>query len=53
VDLKYAGDDEKIAMAGDKRWQHRMMQLMKPFTSADIKYFDLAGKEKVKAWIEN
>jgi hypothetical protein len=51
MDVKHANDYEKTAMVGDKRWQDWITQFMKPFTSADIKYFDLAEKEETRAWI--
>lgn len=50
-DLKHANDFEKVAMVGEKKWQEWMTQIMKPFTSAEIKYFDLEDKQAAKDWI--
>lgn len=51
MDLTHANDYEKIAMVGEKEWQNWITQFMRPFTQADIQYFDLSEKEKAKAWI--
>ncbi|MGY8914825.1 MAG: STAS/SEC14 domain-containing protein, partial [Flavobacteriales bacterium] len=52
-DTAHAKDYEKIAMVGDKKWQEWIAQFMKPFTNADIRYFDLKDKETAKQWIKN
>lgn len=52
MDIKHANDYDKIAMVGDKEWQDLMTTLMKPFTSAELKYFKLADKEQAKQWIQ-
>lgn len=41
MDAKHADDYEKIVMVGDSNWQDWMTQLIKPFTAAEIKFFDL------------
>ena len=51
-DVKHANDYEKIAMVGDKRWEKWMTDLMKPFTPAEIKFFELAEREKALTWIK-
>jgi hypothetical protein len=51
MDMSHADDYEKIAMVGDKKWQDWITQFMKPFTNADIRYFDLEEKQKAKEWI--
>jgi len=53
MDTAHAKDYEKIAMVGDKKWQEWIAQFMKPFTNADIRYFDLKDKETAKQWIKN
>ncbi|WP_324721054.1 STAS/SEC14 domain-containing protein [Salinimicrobium sp. HB62] len=42
---------ERIAMVGDKKWEKELTLLMKPFTGASIKYFDLTQKDEAKNWI--
>jgi hypothetical protein len=51
MDMFHADDYEKIAMVGEKKWQDWITQFMKPFTNAEIKYFDLKEKEQAKEWI--
>lgn len=46
-------DIEKIAIVGDNKWKKCMLSIMKPFTNADLKYFELSEKEKAKEWIIN
>lgn len=52
MDLSHADDYEKIAMVGDKKWQDWVTQFMKPFTNAEIKYFDIEKKEEARNWIK-
>jgi hypothetical protein len=49
--LKHTNDFEKIAMVGEKKWQEVMTALMKPFTSAEIKYFEIEEKKQAEKWI--
>ena len=51
-DAEHANDFEKIAMVGEKQWEKWMTDLMRPFTSAEIKYFDLEEKAKALTWIK-
>ncbi len=51
-DFAHTGDFHRIAMVGDKEWEKWMTVLMKPFTPADVKYFELADRETAKKWIE-
>ena len=53
MDAAHAKDYEKIAMVGDKKWQNWITKFMKPFTNAEIKFFDLKDKETAKQWIKN
>ena len=52
-DARHANDFEKVAMVGDKKWEKWMTILMKPFTSAEVKYFDRALKEEAIQWIKD
>lgn len=49
--LEHSTAFEKIAMTGEKKWQHWMTEFMKPFTSAEVKYFDLKNKKEAQEWI--
>ncbi|MFB9865557.1 STAS/SEC14 domain-containing protein [Rufibacter immobilis] len=50
-DLKHQDDFKRIAIVGDKSWEDWMTQLMKPFTSAEIKYFDVRQREDAMEWV--
>lgn len=50
-DFKNLSNFKKVAMVGSKKWEDWLTQLMKPFTSAEVKFFETAEKEKAKAWI--
>lgn len=52
-DVKHRNDLERIAVVGQERWHDWMTQVMKPFTSAEVRYFDETEKDKAANWIEN
>jgi hypothetical protein len=39
-DMKHFADIERLAVVGDKQWQHSMTTFFKPFTKATVHYFD-------------
>lgn len=55
-DIKFASkhchDVERIALVGDKQWEHWMASVCKPFTQATIKYFDASEEDQAWAWLE-
>jgi len=51
-DLKHFRDIERIAMIGEKSWEHGMATFCKPFTSAKIRYFDHEQTDEAQKWIE-
>lgn len=50
-DIKNVNHIEMVAMVGDKKWEKDLTQLMKPFTDADIRFFETEDREKAKLWI--
>jgi hypothetical protein len=42
---------ERIALVGEKKWEEWMAKVCKPFTMAQIKYFDAAEAEKAWTWV--
>ena len=52
-DLKYNDRLSKVAIVGDKRWHELMANLMKPFTDAEIKYYDEKDAPEATQWIRN
>lgn len=51
VGVKHFNHIERIAMVGDKAWEKGMALFCKPFTFANVKYFDRADEEQARAWI--
>ncbi len=51
-DLKHFADIERLAMVGDKQWQHGMAIFFKPFTKATSRYFDHADAAAARKWLE-
>lgn len=51
-DFKHRNDFEKIVMVGRKDWMDWMTQLMKPFTSAEIRFFELEEQAAAREWIK-
>ena len=50
-DIKHFADIERLAMVGDKKWQHGMAMFFKPFTKAIIRYFDHAEATEARKWL--
>lgn len=41
----------RLAVVGDKRWEQVMTTLCKPFTNADVVYYDVSEIELARAWL--
>ncbi|MEX2336272.1 MAG: STAS/SEC14 domain-containing protein [Fulvivirga sp.] len=50
-DIKHFNNFEKVALVGDKQWLEWGAKFAKPFTSAEVKYFDNAEKAEAMEWI--
>ena len=50
-ELKHFNDFKRIAIVGEKGWEEKMATLMKPFTSAALKYFDRSQRLQALQWI--
>ena len=51
-DIHHFTDIERLAMVGDKKWQHGMAVFCKPFTKATIRYFDYADAAEARKWLD-
>ncbi len=49
--IKHFADIERLAMVGEKRWQHGIATFCKPFTKAKILYFDHADDAAAMEWL--
>lgn len=52
-DLKHFDDIEKVAFVGEKKWQKGMAVFCKPFTTADVKYFEQGEEDEAREWLLN
>ncbi len=50
--IQYFRDIERLAMVGDKRWERWMAGFCRPFTSAEVAYFDREDIQKARDWVE-
>lgn len=50
-EIKHWKDIERLAIVGERKWEAGMASFCKPFTSADIKYFDSSVIDDAKEWI--
>jgi hypothetical protein len=51
-DVQYANKFEKVAMVGDEKWENWMTDLMKPSTSAEVKFFEINHASEGQKWIK-
>jgi len=49
--MRHFHDIERLAMVGEKAWQHGMAVFCKPFTKAKIRYFDSSEAADADRWI--
>ena len=50
-DIKHLNDINKVAIVGDMKWEEWITNLAKPFTSAEIKFFELSQREQAMMWV--
>jgi hypothetical protein len=51
VDLKHFNDVERIAFVGDKKWEKGMATFCKPFTSAEVRFFEPHEIDQARDWV--
>lgn len=49
-DTKHKDDFIRIAMVGEKKWHGWMTKMLKPFTSAEVRYFDIDETAAALGW---
>ena len=50
-DVNHFSEIDRLAMVGDKRWEHGMAKFCRPFTTATIRYFDDSHIEGARQWL--
>jgi hypothetical protein len=48
---KHFNDIERLAVVGESRWQKGVTVFVKPFTSADVRYFDMQEIDRARQWV--
>ena len=49
--IEHFADIERLAMVGEKRWQHGMAIFCRPFTTAAVRYFEHADAAAAREWL--
>jgi hypothetical protein len=52
-DVKHFSDIERLAFVGDKVWEKGMSVFCKPFTTAQIRYFEPPQRQQAIEWLES
>ncbi len=52
IDMEHRNDVRRIAMVGEKAWQKWMTWASKPFTRAEVAYFEMDELEQARKWAE-
>ena len=51
-ELKHFSDIERLALVGDRKWEKGMSVFCKPFTTAQVRYFDEEEIDKAVEWLQ-
>lgn len=51
-DAKHFSDIERLAIVGEKKWEKGMATFCKPFTTAEVRFFEHDKADEASAWIE-
>jgi hypothetical protein len=50
---KHFNDIQRLAVVGESRWQKSGTMFFKPFTAAEVRYFDKHKIDHARDWIRN
>lgn len=50
-DITHGSDFSKVALVGDRKWIDWLTVMAKPFTTAEVKYFDFTQRQLAWEWI--
>lgn len=53
LDLKIAGQLERLALVGDKKWEAWLAKLGQPLTRAEIQFFGPSESADAWAWVQD
>lgn len=50
-DVEHLNEMDRMAVVGEKRWQHAIAEFAKPLTTAQTRYFDGSESTEAAAWL--
>ena len=50
-DVKHFSDIERLAVVGDNKWEKVVTAFWKPFTLAEVRYFEVGDTEGAGKWL--
>lgn len=50
-DIRHFSNIERLAMVGDRAWERGMSTFCKPFTTAQVRFFDRSALKEARAWL--
>src|SRR6266567_706535 len=50
-DAKHFKDLERIAFVGNEKWEEQMSKFCKPFTTAEVRFFDGSQLAEARRWL--
>jgi SpoIIAA-like len=51
-DARHFNHFERLAIVGEKRWEQAMATFCRPFTTAQVRYFDASEAEQARRWVD-
>jgi hypothetical protein len=50
-EIRHFADVDRLAIIGEAKWEQAMVSFCKPFTTAEVRYFDHTQVSKARAWV--
>jgi hypothetical protein len=50
--VKHFNDIERLAIVGENKWEKGMAIFAEPFTTAKVRYFDIAERDEAERWMK-
>ena len=50
-DLKHVNNFKRVALVGDHKWEEWLARMVRPFTTAEVRYYDRSRREEALAWV--
>ena|SRR5579862_5398942 len=52
-DWRHFPDIDRLAIVGDKAWEKFLSVIGRPFTQAEVKYFDQSSIDAARSWLKS